>query len=292
MLTLSSGGRAGRKLLRIGSGHPVSFSAHVVAHAPCWRESVKPGGCTAFRSHSNSNMLTHPARGAGPALQFATAQFPTYFEPWVEVNEPRSAMSCCAAICSLPPLLPLPPLSSLSSLPPLSSLSSLPPLPYLPSALCSLPSALYYLSSALCALLSALCPLLSALSAPCPRPVALCSLLPLPCVLCPLSSTLCPLPSALGSRLSAPRRWRDESLQYSLPSARSILADSQRIMDLFQHASEFEGLGSYTWNQQPYNATYAKAVGFKTNWDLSGTFMVGPPLVLLLPSPCAFTALP
>lgn len=40
-----------------------------------------------------------------------------------------------------------------------------------------------------------------------------------------------------------------------------------------EHASEFEGLGSYSWNQQPYNATRAKAIGFKTNWDLSGTWM-------------------
>ena len=25
--------------------------------------ALAPGGCTAFRSHSNSNMMTHPARG-------------------------------------------------------------------------------------------------------------------------------------------------------------------------------------------------------------------------------------
>lgn len=36
---------------------------------------------------------------------------------------------------------------------------------------------------------------------------------------------------------------------------------------------DFEGLGSYSWNQEPYNVTYATSVGFKTNWDLSGTFM-------------------
>ena len=29
----------------------------------------------------------------------------------------------------------------------------------------------------------------------------------------------------------------------------------------------------YSWNQQPYNATRANAIGFKTNWDLSGTWM-------------------
>jgi hypothetical protein len=40
-----------------------------------------------------------------------------------------------------------------------------------------------------------------------------------------------------------------------------------------EHASEFEGLGSYSWNQEPYNTTRAKAIGFKTNWDLSGTWM-------------------
>ena len=37
--------------------------------------------------------------------------------------------------------------------------------------------------------------------------------------------------------------------------------------------ARFEGLGSYSWNQRPYNATRARALGFKTNWDLSGTFM-------------------
>ena len=37
--------------------------------------------------------------------------------------------------------------------------------------------------------------------------------------------------------------------------------------------ADFEGLGSYSWNQEPYNATRARALGFKTNWDLSGTFM-------------------
>jgi hypothetical protein len=34
----------------------------------------------------------------------------------------------------------------------------------------------------------------------------------------------------------------------------------------------FEGLGGYSW-VAPTNATYAATVGFKTNWDLSGTFM-------------------
>ena len=91
----ASGLRFGRELLRLGSGRPMRFSAHVIAHAACWR----------------------------PALQFATAQWPSFFEPWVE------------------------------------------------------------------------------------------------------------------------------------------------------HASEFEGLGSYSWNQAPYNASRARAVGFKTNWDLSGTWM-------------------
>ena len=36
---------------------------------------------------------------------------------------------------------------------------------------------------------------------------------------------------------------------------------------------DFEGLGSYSWNQAPYNVSRGKALGFKTNWDLSGTFM-------------------
>ena len=35
---------------------------------------------------------------------------------------------------------------------------------------------------------------------------------------------------------------------------------------------EFDGLGGYSW-QPPLNATYAAAVGFRTNWELSGTFM-------------------
>jgi hypothetical protein len=38
------------------------------------------------------------------------------------------------------------------------------------------------------------------------------------------------------------------------------------------HASEFDGLGGYSW-QAPVNASYAAEVGFKTNWELSGTFM-------------------
>ena len=38
-------------------------------------------------------------------------------------------------------------------------------------------------------------------------------------------------------------------------------------------SSEFEGLASYSWNQAPIDAVRARALGFKTNWDLSGTFM-------------------
>ena len=34
---------------------------------------LEPGGDTAFRSHSNSNMLIHPARDRYGALQFAAA---------------------------------------------------------------------------------------------------------------------------------------------------------------------------------------------------------------------------
>jgi len=40
-----------------------------------------------------------------------------------------------------------------------------------------------------------------------------------------------------------------------------------------EDAASFEGLGSYSWNQDPYNATRARSIGFKTNWDLSGTWM-------------------
>jgi len=37
--------------------------------------------------------------------------------------------------------------------------------------------------------------------------------------------------------------------------------------------SKFEGLGSYSWFQGEYNQSRAEAIGFKTNWDLSGTWM-------------------
>lgn len=40
-----------------------------------------------------------------------------------------------------------------------------------------------------------------------------------------------------------------------------------------QDLTEFEGLGSYTWNMSKINVTRATSLGFKTNWDLSGTFM-------------------
>lgn len=35
----------------------------------------------------------------------------------------------------------------------------------------------------------------------------------------------------------------------------------------------FEGLGGYTWNMSVLNASHGRRLGFKTNWDLSGTFM-------------------
>ena len=38
------------------------------------------------------------------------------------------------------------------------------------------------------------------------------------------------------------------------------------------NASELDGLGGYSW-QAPVNASYAASVGFRTNWELSGTFM-------------------
>jgi len=41
--------------------------------------------------------------------------------------------------------------------------------------------------------------------------------------------------------------------------------------------TDYEGLGAYSWagagGTAAYNATRAKSIGFKTNWDLSGTFM-------------------
>lgn len=39
------------------------------------------------------------------------------------------------------------------------------------------------------------------------------------------------------------------------------------------NATQYAGLGSYSWNLQPYNATRSASLGFTTNWDLSGTFM-------------------
>jgi hypothetical protein len=36
---------------------------------------------------------------------------------------------------------------------------------------------------------------------------------------------------------------------------------------------DFEGLGGYTWNMSLIDEPKAKKLGFKTNWDLSGTFM-------------------
>ena len=42
--------------------HPVDLGQGVHLLQRCSCESVDPGGCAAFRSHSNRNMLTHPAR--------------------------------------------------------------------------------------------------------------------------------------------------------------------------------------------------------------------------------------
>lgn len=39
------------------------------------------------------------------------------------------------------------------------------------------------------------------------------------------------------------------------------------------NAADFEGTASYSWFQGAYNVTRAKGLGFKTNWDLSGTWM-------------------
>ena len=44
-------------------------------------------------------------------------------------------------------------------------------------------------------------------------------------------------------------------------------------MSSVEGLEEFEGLGGYTWNMTLLNTTRGKAMGFKTNWDLSGTFM-------------------
>jgi len=48
----------GRELLRIGGANPLRFSAHVVAHAGCWR----------------------------PGLQFLTAEFPTFFGTFSHIS--------------------------------------------------------------------------------------------------------------------------------------------------------------------------------------------------------------
>jgi len=39
------------------------------------------------------------------------------------------------------------------------------------------------------------------------------------------------------------------------------------------NAADFEGTASYSWYQGDYNVSRAKSLGFKTNWDLSGTWM-------------------
>ena len=39
------------------------------------------------------------------------------------------------------------------------------------------------------------------------------------------------------------------------------------------NAADFEGTASYSWYQGDYNVSRATSLGFKTNWDLSGTWM-------------------
>ena len=46
----------------------------------------------------------------------------------------------------------------------------------------------------------------------------------------------------------------------------------QLVLPHSANASRFDGLGGYSW-QAPVNQTYADAVGFAVNWELSGTFM-------------------
>eukprot|EP00756_Hemistasia_phaeocysticola_P045204 Hpha_TRINITY_DN18967_c0_g1::TRINITY_DN18967_c0_g1_i1::g.17568::m.17568 len=65
--------------------------------------------------------------------------------------------------------------------------------------------------------------------------------------------------------------WRPALNAWTKTYSESVLPHvSQRF------AATFDGLGAYTsaytW-KAPTNATYAAEVGFKTNWDLSGTFM-------------------
>lgn len=61
-------------------------------------------------------------------------------------------------------------------------------------------------------------------------------------------------------------------------SIRSSLAFAREqwpthFMPVNAGVADFEGLGSYSWFQGEYNKTRGDAIGFKTNWDLSGTFM-------------------
>eukprot|EP00041_Stephanoeca_diplocostata_P027866 m.777446 g.777446 ORF g.777446 m.777446 type:complete len:964 (-) comp23264_c0_seq2:304-3195(-) len=60
--------------------------------------------------------------------------------------------------------------------------------------------------------------------------------------------------------------WRAGLHWYTTAFSRFFLPKVGNIVD-------FEGLGSYSWYQGMYNATRATALGFKTNWDLSGTWM-------------------
>ena len=39
------------------------------------------------------------------------------------------------------------------------------------------------------------------------------------------------------------------------------------------NASDYEGLAGYSWNKGVFNATRAHRLGYRTNWDLSGTWM-------------------
>jgi len=57
------------------------------------------------------------------------------------------------------------------------------------------------------------------------------------------------------------------------PALRLLLdAHPRLVLPHAANASDFDGLGGYSW-QAPVNRSYADSVGFKTNWELSGTFL-------------------
>jgi hypothetical protein len=54
---------------------------------------------------------------------------------------------------------------------------------------------------------------------------------------------------------------------------RTLQAFPSFFASVHPNASDFEGLGGYSWSKGVFNATRARQLGYRTNWDLSGTWM-------------------